>query len=272
MSRNEEEQFAITSRFYATLNSLQQFNNVELKTTILEIPIDDRADSRQKCVIATYYRIRSNVESMLTLTRRRDVQAIAMLARTVLELAIDLRLMNRVGQSPERMIAFADTERLRAARNLTEFKHLNPESQLDVIIQDNFVRDRGTEIDATTARLWPHAGRLRHWSGMNLAQRANEVGTPFPDLYHRAHTLLSWYVHSGLMGVMNLPADTFTTVAGHAFAVAVEAYDNCLDFIIREFPFRFESRFLNLLAYAKRAPWPENEDEATALRRELGIE
>jgi hypothetical protein len=74
------------------------------------------------------------------------------------------------------------------------------------------------------------------------------------------------------MGVMNLAAQAFTTIAGDAFAVAVKAYDNSLDFVLREFPFRLEPRFLNLLAYAKRAPWTENEDEARALRRELGIE
>jgi hypothetical protein len=151
----DEERFALTSRFYATLNSLQQFHDIELRATIREIPIDDRADNRQKCVLATYFRICGNVESMLLLTRPRDVQAVAMLARSILELAIDLRLLNRVGQAQERMIVFADAERLRSARNLVEYTRQNPRSQLDATIQAEFIRDRATEIEAARTRLWP---------------------------------------------------------------------------------------------------------------------
>ena len=90
----------ITERFFAVVKSLSEFDKDEILGTLetLVLPTD-----RDICFKANYSRAYTNVDSVLTLKRMSDFQAVAMIARTLMELAIDVKLINFVEDAVEKM-------------------------------------------------------------------------------------------------------------------------------------------------------------------------
>jgi hypothetical protein len=88
MSTNaQSEALENAGRFYGMLKSLREFDQSEvfgLVTTLLSISEED------SCFIATYYRVRSNVETLLEMAGPKHFQAVAMLSRASFELAVDI--------------------------------------------------------------------------------------------------------------------------------------------------------------------------------------
>jgi hypothetical protein len=82
--------------FHAVLRSLKEFNDIEIKNLIQGLikPTD-----RENCFLACYTRAVANVDTLLDMTQVRNVQAIAMLARTMIEIATDIRCMPQATRS-----------------------------------------------------------------------------------------------------------------------------------------------------------------------------
>jgi hypothetical protein len=81
---------------------------------------------------------------------------------------------------------------------------------------------------------------------------------------------LSRYVHSGLTGVVNLKAETFTLVCGCAFKLAADAYGEVLTTMIREFNMAIASEKIeDKLKAARLLPLTDTPEEADQLLRAL---
>ena len=79
--------------FYGILKSMKKFNDQEIKGVISG---QLRTTERENCFLLAYWRSTYNVDSMLELANVLHFQAIANLARTMLELAADARLLDRI--------------------------------------------------------------------------------------------------------------------------------------------------------------------------------
>jgi hypothetical protein len=207
----------MTDRFFTMLKSLEQFDELEVRNVIggLLSPSE-----REKCFIAIYRRTTANVATLLELKQPKHFQAISMLARALFELAVDIRLIDALPRSCEKMIAFVNVEKLRRARQILKFKAQHPGSAVDATTYDSFVAANGASLDTLKATLWPNLKRVDHWSGRDLRSRVALLSAPFEEIYDVHYPSLSWQVHSGLTGVVNLQAETFTLICGQGFKLA----------------------------------------------------
>jgi len=256
-----------TALFYNVVKSLREFDQCEVDgvvTTLLS------KTDREQCFVATYQRSVSNVETLLTFGDVRHFQGVAMLARGLFELAVDMKLLEVIPCSAERMILFTDVEKLRCARKIVRFKERNPNAALDSSQYARFISSERARIDLAQRKLWPNLKRVEHWTGRSLAQRVALLNSPFDEFYEAYYPLLSWYVHAGLTGVINLRAEAIITMCGIAFRLAAESYCLTLHSVIREFGItKGNDKILQKLRAAKLLPFADNPEQAEQVFRDL---
>lgn len=107
------------NNFYSAIKSLNEFDHAEVHNIVS----GQLAPSlREKAFTLNYHRAEINVELLLTLTDTRQFQAIAMLARSVFEMAAEIRLILRDPEAGEKIAIFTDLEKLRSAKQILRFK------------------------------------------------------------------------------------------------------------------------------------------------------
>jgi len=261
---------------YAVVKSIREFDKLEL-AGILSSVVGLSPTPRESCFLATYYRTAGIVDSLLRLDNATYFQAAAMLARSLFELAVDIKLVDKIPNGWMKMVFFVDVEKLRCARQMIEFAKANPDRATDVLSQIEFVAKNEMRIDQNRRTLWPpknpnSAGLpdLRHWSELTLAKRTELLGEPFDATYKFQYPRLSWYVHSGLTGVVNLPAEFFPTVHGYALAMAITYYSQILESVIHEMKINLaQDKIHKALKLATLLPFSKSPEQEAALCREL---
>jgi hypothetical protein len=261
----KEEQNA--ALFYWILKSLNQFNDSEIKGVIdtLLSPSD-----HENCFIGTYYRTMGNVETLLAIENSKGFQAASMLARALFELAVDIRLINAIEFASLKMRVFVDVEKLRCARKIIKFKAANPSVSLDTTVHESFITRHEETIDRKRRILWPKLDRVDHWSGLGMGRRVSLLKEPFEEIYEVDYPALSWYVHSGLTGVINLKAETFVHISARAFKLAADAYWEVILGMIREFKIgKADEKIERKMEYAKKVPLTNSPEQAEELLKAL---
>jgi hypothetical protein len=254
-------------RCYTMLKSLNEFDKQEVAGVVRGLLT--KAD-RDNCFIANYYRGKAHIETLLALKSAKDLQAIAMVARGLFELAVDTKLIDAVPDAVKKVLAFSDVEKLRAARKIVEYKAGNAAAQVDASIHDSFIANNAKRIEAERDALWPGEKRLTHWSGLDLAKRVALLKAPFDEIYDVEYPQLSWYVHSGLTGFVNLKGETFNMLAASQNKLAGECYIALLTAIIDEFGIaKADPKIKNKLKLAKMLPFTDGPEQGGALQREL---
>jgi hypothetical protein len=256
-----------TDRFYTMVKSLRAFDKVEVRGVIETLL---STSGRERCFIGTYYRVMANIETLLEFKQPKHFQAIAMLASGVFELAVDIRLIDVIPDSETKIREFTDVEKLRCARKVLQFKAANPDAKVDTAIYSSFVANNESRINTAKSMLWPTRGKVSHWSGCELPARVGLVKSPFQEIYEVNYPQLSWYVHSGLTGVVNLKAVTFTLICGYAFKLAADAYWEVLLSMIREFKMaKANEKIEGKLKAAKLLPFTDTLEEGEQLLNAL---
>ena len=102
----------------ATLKKLDDFNESLVRGTALA---QTMRTLRETCFLGNYMRAIANAKTLLKLDSVRDTQAIAMIARSIFELAIEIELIDRIPDSAEKIIAFGEYEHLRRARKIVAY-------------------------------------------------------------------------------------------------------------------------------------------------------
>ncbi|MGA2436814.1 MAG: DUF5677 domain-containing protein [Bryobacteraceae bacterium] len=266
-SQNMREEPA---RFFSTLTSLNNFDKLEIRNVIRGLL---NLKQREICFTANYYRAFANVESILALNHVKHVQGIASAARGLFEIAVDVALIDQVPQGTEKMLALIDVEKMRSAQAIIDFKAANPAAQVDATTFQEFIRLEGARITALRDSLWPNRPDVQHWSLLKMPKRVEKLGQPFNEIYAVEYPRLSWYIHSGLTGFANLQKESFELMAGIAFTIAVKSYMALMTAIIDEFKLnKHDPKIKTRMQYAQMVPWADGEEQATQLRKELGIE
>ncbi len=258
------------ARFFSTLTSLNNFDKIEIRNVIRGL-IDPK--QREICFTANYYRAFANVESILALNHVKHIQGIASAARGLFEIAVDVALIDQIPQGPEKMLALIDVEKMRSAQAIIDFKAANSGAQVDATTFQEFIRLEGPRITALRDSLWPNRPDVQHWSLLKMQKRVERLGQPFDELYAVEYPRLSWYIHSGLTGFANLQKESFELMAGIAFTIAVKAYMALMTAIIDEFKLdKHDPKIKTRMQYARMVPWTDGEEQASQLRKELGLE
>jgi hypothetical protein len=250
----------MTERCFTVLKSFAKFDELEVSGVVRTLL---GTSDREKCFVASYIRSSGNVATLLELKHPKHFQAINMLARTMFELAVDIRLIDVIPKGSEKMIAFVDVEKLRCARKILKFHALRPVTKVDPRVYSTFVAAEGARIDALRSNLWPPKTKLGHWSGMKLPDRIALLKAPFDEIYELNYHHLSWQVHSGLTGVVNLKSETFTLMCGRSFMLAADAYQEVLLAMIEEFRIdKADDKIKGKLKAARMLPFTDTPEQA----------
>jgi Family of unknown function (DUF5677) len=257
---------ANTDRFYTVIKSMNTFDRVEVNAIIQTLL---SPTPRENCFLGTYYRSLANVESLLLMQKSKDYQAIAMLARALFELAVDIRLLEAIPNSWVKMLEYADLEKLRAAKRIVAFKAANPNADVDAASFSQFITRHSQRILGQQTSTWPQNRNPKHWSGIDrLGDRAAQLKEPFDQIYEVDYARLSWFTHPGLTGIVNVNAETFIHLCAYAFHIAATAYRETLLCIIREIKIsKANDRIKDLLSLAIELPFTDTPEQAEILTK-----
>lgn len=252
-------------RYAAALQGLQNLDNSEILPIVKGLLAPT---PREEAFIAAYYRTVANARTLLQLNNPSHFQGIAMIARCMFELAVDVALIDHVPDAITKIYAYAKLERLRAARGKVELKAAGVIDD-DVTIEEGFIANHAAAIEADAQTLWPKTKKQRpvaHWSDMKLAARTKMLGEPFHELYQRMYRQLSWQVHPGLAGVMNMDAAAFPAMCGLSLEFAFTCYAIVLRAVARELKIdKAVADIASKVQLARMLPFTDDEAQAQAL-------
>lgn len=263
----QPNQAANIDRFFTSIKSMNELDRLEIRNVVAGLL---HPTLRDTYFTLNYHRAAINIELLLTLTDTKQFQAIAMLSRSVFESAVELRLITAVPDAVNKIRVFTEVEKLRAAKKIVAFKKVHPDAKVLIETYEEFIATNEQGILQEQNRTWPGAGKIPHWSLMNLAARVDSLGAPFNELYQVSYAQLSWYVHSGTVGVVNLNPATFALLVGVCFTIALESYLQILTAIITEFRInKADEKLKDKLLFAKMVPFTDSPQEAERLRKAI---
>lgn len=190
---------------------------------------------------------------MLTLVSLKDTvhfQATASAVRSIFELLLDIKLLieDKPLNSIDKFDAFIQVEKFRVAEKYVNFKKGNPNLKyLSGQAKDNLVKKQGEKdrIDQLIITNWGRdkkekPKRVEHWSGWDIAYRAqeadkNEADKNYELFYHESFALLSWYIHSGLVGIKGMSAETLSAVFGNSHMLVAPMFLDATLLVAQEF-------------------------------------
>jgi hypothetical protein len=246
---------------------MTEFEKKELEPLVFPLSI---TDNRAQFFYANYLRGKANAETLLLIKNSRGIQSIATVARALFELAVDVKLIAVIPNAIDKVVSFTDVERLRAAKKIVAFKAANPTAIVDDRVHQAFIKAEATRIDDDRALRWPGMTRVKHWSGKDLAQRVALLGRPFDEFYEVEYPELSWYVHAGLVGFINLDPATIDMLAAKQNKLAAECYEILLTAIIDEFNFEtIDPKIKSRMTLAKMLPFADSQELRNQIVKEL---
>jgi hypothetical protein len=93
---------------------------------------------------------------------------------------------------------------------------------------------------------------------------------PFAEIYEVEYPELSWYVHSGVTGFVNLKLESFNMLAAKQNKLAAECYAVLLTAIIDEFRIdKADAKKKNKLKLAKLYPFADDPEDRARMEEEL---
>jgi hypothetical protein len=167
-------------RYYASVKSIHDFDEMEVRPVMRTLI---NPDQRAICFRLHYQRTTYNVASLLKLGAPEHFQAINMIARSLFEIDVDLKLAGVIPDAIEKMIGFIDVEKLRCAKKVIASKAKNPSSPIDDSIYKSYAASEEARIGAVKAKLWPGVKKLDHWSNRTLKDRCDLLGDPYSRIY-----------------------------------------------------------------------------------------
>jgi hypothetical protein len=224
---------------------------------------------QEETVLGIFLRIHALACSLVRLNQKIDFNAVAVIARTLFELLLDMKLLsspNIKQKELDRFFSFSEIDRFRKARRIVDLQNKHPElvnnSLLDSTERKEFVGQTGMKdaIELKVDSLWGRdkKGKLKwpnHWSGSTIKKIAETNGSFYEQKYLEVYSFLSSYAHGGSSAYSGLSKKDLESVYGISFEYArkmyIEALLICSDFF--NFKTGIES-FSQVITFLKNAP------------------
>jgi hypothetical protein len=253
-------------RLYTVIKSLNEFDKKEIYGVMSGLVTET---DRDRCFKGIYQRAKANVESLLSLRYVKDFQGIAMITRSLFELAVDIKLIGQIPDAIVKIAAFSDIEKLRAAKMIVAFKAAHPTATVDTTVVAPFIQNNAARIETERKRLWGTA-KVKHWSGLSLKKRVVMLKEPFEEVYEVKYPQLSWYTHAAGLTGFDLKASSYEKLASTHHYLAVQMYKVLLRAIVEEYQFvKWDSKIFNKMKQAELMPFADTDEELKALERDL---
>lgn len=156
---------------------------------------------RDKAIVGTYFLIHDCLEAVTLMNHLSVAQAVGAVAKTLFELALELRFLcnDKSDASAGRYFAYAKIEKHNMAKKLLKFyseKKLEPEAPDCETLESTIKPD--AYIQGLIAAHWPgkKVKDIKHWSGTNeVRKRAEHLGGIYERLYWETYPIMNWYAH-----------------------------------------------------------------------------
>jgi hypothetical protein len=223
--------------FHAALRNLHKLERDDFREVIKS---QFNPTLRERHLTVNYHRAAFNVEMMVAIKDTKQFQTLSLLARTIFELAVEMKSIIRDPDAAKKIELFSEVEVLRSARRIVDFTNGRPDAQY-YQQQVDFVDKLGPQIDAAEAAMWPPNpanGRkpsVKHWTLKNLRQRTKDLGAPFDRIYDVYYAQLSWMTHSGVVSPLNMTTEWITSFVSVVYSIAIDSYVEILEMLANEF-------------------------------------
>jgi hypothetical protein len=179
---------------------------------------------REKVILGLYYRSVGFCRTALALRSVVHQQSLTSAERSVIELYVDMELVHRntIPDAVAKVIAFADWQKLKAARRMDRFFADNPtldKQPSKATVHRAFIAAEEQKIVAQTAQLWGARAKPDHWSGLNLVERAAKLDKDVEYLVMKDYDRRNFYVHTGVTGIVNLSKENFEQLCMFALTI-----------------------------------------------------
>ena len=180
---------------------------------------------RQTALIGLFYRMMGFANTARVLQSPVHQQSLTSAERSVIELWIDTELIHHdvIADGVEKIVAFIDFQKLKAARRTVSFFQKHPEldeTPSNATRHQGFIDAKGAAVEAISRRLWPRPdGKVPkpdHWSGISLPERAEKLGVQEELRVLEGYDMRNFAVHTGLAGVVGFDADAFEIMCSQA--------------------------------------------------------
>jgi hypothetical protein len=235
---------------------MNEFDKAEVSGVVAGLVATTDMD---RCVTGIYQRVKVNAESLVALRYAKDFQAIAMITRSLFELAVDMKLIEVIPDAEIRIAAFSEAEKLRAAKMIVAYKSAHPKASIDSDVHALFIKNNEARIEADNRKILgakPKA-KVMHWSGYgSLKDRVAFLKEPFfEEIYEVKYPQLSWYTHAAGMTGFTLQASSYEKLATTHHYLALQLYKLVLRAIIDKYQFtKWDSKILAKMKQAELLP------------------
>lgn len=200
------------------------------------------ATPREEVLMGLYYRALGFGKAAMVLTALAHQQAITSAERSVLELYVDLELLHRnvAPDGVERVIAFTDAQRLKAARRTVKFFAAHPELDATPTFaapHAEFIANNEERITARNVALWGRASAPDHWTDWTLEKRAKELDATIELRVTQGYDMRNFAVHTGLAGIVGFDKAHFEILCAQSLEGIAKCMVEILKVIGREFQF-----------------------------------
>jgi hypothetical protein len=182
---------------------------------------------REKVILGLYYRSVGLCRTAIELKSAIHQQSLTSAERSVIELYVDMELVHRnaIPDAVEKVIAFTDWQKLKAARRRVAF--YTKYSDLDrtpskATVHREFITTHEQRIVDQVAALWGPKAKPEHWSGINLIERGERLGKDVEYLVMKDYDRRNFYVHTGLTGIFNMSQQNFEQLCMFALTMIGE--------------------------------------------------
>jgi hypothetical protein len=187
---------------YAGVAHIFNFQKIHVMP-ILQTTFTLTKSERDKAIIGTYYRIHGWLETVTLLNRPSAFQGVGSAAKSLFELAVDLKLLldDKSDKAAKQYFSFAVIDRHKSAQRALDFyarNNIEPEMYTRDSIQNAVLPDGA--IKAILNQNWPGLAlqAVNHWSAKNkFPGRLDGFGPEFERLYYEIYATMNWFDHAG---------------------------------------------------------------------------
>jgi hypothetical protein len=184
---------------------------------------------REQAILGLYYRSIGFVRSAMELKSAVHQQTLTSTERSIIELYVDMELIHRnlIPDAVEKLEAFNEVQKLKAARRIDRFFAENPdldEQPSRATVHREYMKNHAARIDGRTQTLWGVGKKPEHWTGQNLIDRAKPLGKEISYLVIKDYDRRNFAIHTGLVGILNLTPQNFEALC----AFALNAIGDCI--------------------------------------------
>lgn len=188
------------------------------------------------------------VSSLQKLNETLDYQGMAAGCRALIEILVDVVLLTESDgdHAAGQMFIFADSEKLKMCQSVTKYFKDRGEVVPDAYTeQEGFIARNLDRLMLARNERWGGKHPPR-WTGRDLSQDVEaidklhsaifikELEMPLTKLYRTEYRRICWHIHSGLASTWEMPAETFSTIAGFSLKWSAELAMLIVQFIQKD--------------------------------------